>query len=111
VKPLAIDYLGINLIKAIESVVEHKLNRLKQVGKFMPTQIKLANVVFSSKQPANYSYLVGVSLYLSQEVELHGLRLAPGFQDDLMRAIANVFALPFRQLTELQVEKDYLLHA
>ena len=119
-KLLTINYLGIKETVAIESIIEDKFSRLKQVFSSIQTcQIKVANIAFNSELSVNCFYLVSVSLRLLQGVELYSLRLPPGSQDSLKRAIskstrsviADVFAQTFRQLIELRVEEKYLLHS
>lgn len=112
VKPLAIDYLGIKETVAIESIIEQKFSRLKQVCDSIQTcQIKVANVASHSERSTSHSYLVSVNLHLPQGLELYSLRVPASSQDCLKQAIADVFAQTFRKLIELQVEEKYLLHS
>jgi len=82
VKPLAINYLEIAETAEIGSIIEMKFSRLRQVCNYIQTcQIKLANVAYNSTQSVGHSYSLGISLHLSQGVELYSLRLPSGSQD------------------------------
>ena len=111
-KPLSINYLGIEETAAIQSAIEHKFKRLEQVcNSIRACQVKLAATAIDSERSASSSYLVSVSLRLPQGVELYSLRLPANSQDSLKQAIADVFARIFRQLIELQIEENYLLNS
>ena len=109
VKPLAIDYLGINEVTASNSIVEDKFGRLRTVCDRIKTcTVKVADIA-SLQQSKGNSYLISISLSLSEGVELYVLRSPSPMEDTISDAVADAFAKMYRRLIELQVEEKYLV--
>lgn len=111
-KPLVINYLAIAETSEVNSLIESKFTRLKRVYKNLKNcQIKIANIAQHKKTTIKNSYLVSISLDLPDGVHLYTLRSPQTIgEDSLSSAISDAFARIYRQLIELQFEKDYVVH-
>ena len=110
VDPLTIDYLAIEKTPETNYLIENMFARLKQVcNQVLACKVRVANVAQYNTANTNSSYLVSVSLSLSEGVELYTLRSPQPLSEESFRsAIADAFARAYRQLIELQFEQKYI---
>ena len=108
--PLQIDYLAIEKTLETDSLIGDMFARLKQVcNQVLSCKVRVANIARNQATATNCSYLVSISLSLSEGVELYTLRSPqPLSEDSLKSAISDAFAGTYRQLIELQFEKHIL---
>lgn len=108
---LAIDYLAVEETSENNSVIIAKFARLKQVcNRILGCKIKVANIARYKAMDTNCSYLVSISLNLSEGVELYTLRSPQPFSEDSFKiAIADAFARIYRKLIELRFESETYL--
>ena len=106
--PLAINYLAVEETLETNSLIADKFARLKQVcNQVLSCKVRVANIARHKVMDTDYSYLVSISLNLSEGVELYTLRSPqPLSEDSLKSAIADAFARTYRQLIELRFEKE-----
>lgn len=106
--PLAINYLAVEVTSETDSLIADKFARLKQVcDRVLSCKVRVANIARHKALDTDHSYLVSISLNLSEGVELYTLRSPqPLSEDSFESAIADAFARTYRQLIELRFEKE-----
>lgn len=111
--PLTINYLALEETSEVDSIIKDKFTRLIQVcHEVQNCQVKVANIAKYKATQTNYSYLVSINLSLPEGVDLYTLRLPqPAAEDSVKGAIADAFAMIYRKLIELQLEKKQIVYA
>ncbi|MEM7761327.1 MAG: hypothetical protein AAF298_24840 [Cyanobacteria bacterium P01_A01_bin.40] len=108
-RALKIDNLFIKITPELESNLQHKYQRLRQVcDRIERCQIKLADLAQSSFKSKNCAYLISINLTMTEGFDVYTLRFPKSSQhESIEQAIADIFARTYRKLIELKLEENF----
>ena len=110
-KPLEIEYLAINQTSELDRIIEQKFARLHNVCEhILKCQIRIANIARNKRRQPNSLYMVSINITMPEGFDVYTLRSPQEQQSDsIEQAIADVFAMIYRKLIELNLENNFQL--
>ena len=104
---LEVQCLAAEQTSKLELMISEQFARLKSVCDYIQEcKVNIVNVARHQKTPIDFAYLVSINITMPEGFDLYTLRTPQENRDDSIEdAIYDVFAMVYRKLIEVKLER------